>query len=556
MKINSVLRNISAILILGSVVFLPSCLNPDWDFDRISDEIVLSPGVAAPIAFGSLELGDMINEVDITNSIEENANGLLYITYAEGLYSFPANEIIEIPNQTFLEFFIESDIALAPQWTGSDVGDTVSFHKDKSGVFVFENDEKIDSINVKTMDLVIDVRSTFKHTGILTITSDNIILDGQPFQDVVQISDASGNFTYSRTIPIDGHTIYLDNSNPDTTFLPLDFDLDLINSGNPVMASESCDISMTFVDPEFYAIFGYIGDYSLISSSGSVTIEIFDTEDFDGSLLFADPRFTMDVSNSYGIPVEIDINNIQSYSDINDVYTDINFNPGIVPIIIGAPDLGQIGDTVNTLLEIGRDESNIQEALETFPNEFFYSVSARTNPDGPGTSNFITDSSNLQVGFEVNLPLWVKAEGFSLEDTIDFDFEKEIGTDAVDIIDYFRMTMDATNYIPIRVNMQLFFADQNYTILDSMFTDDDFLLPPNVNAEDEVESPAIYSKSVEFTKADLEKIQPSKHMMIRASLNTPGNPVADYVKFYSYYTVDFKLKMKADMTINSRDLSD
>ncbi|MGC9343924.1 MAG: hypothetical protein ACP5E3_14565, partial [Bacteroidales bacterium] len=306
MNKSAICRSVAAIFITTSFILMSSCLDPKWDFERVSDEVVLTPGIAAPLFYGNLELGDMVDLIDITNSVKRFDDSLLYISYATGLISFPANEIVPIPNQTFLEFFIDSDIALAPEWIGSDVNDTVSFRKNRDGVFIFENNERIDSIHVKTMDLVIDVRSTFKHTGILTITSESILIDGEPFQDVVQISDASGNFTYSRTIPIDGHTVILDNSNPDTTFLPLTFDLDLINSGNPVLATESCDISMTFVDPEFHAVFGYIGDYNLISANGSVELDIFDLDDFKGTLLFADPRFTLDITNSYGLPVEVD----------------------------------------------------------------------------------------------------------------------------------------------------------------------------------------------------------------------------------------------------------
>ena len=548
-------RLFAAIIISGSLLFLHSCLDPGWDFERFSDEIVLSPGVAAPLAYGSLSLADILNEVDSSDYVKEFEDNLLYITYAEGLFSYPANEVVNIPNQSFLEFFIESEIGLAPEWIGSGPGDTVRFQKNKDGVFMFENNEKIDSIHVKTMDLVIDVHSSFEHKGILTITSENILVDGEPFREVIQISDAFGNFNYTRTIPIDGHSVYLDNSNPDTTFLPLRFDLALINSGNPILPSQSCDISMTFVDPEFYAVFGYFGDYNLILSDGDVTIDFFDTESLDGQLLFADPRFVLDVANSYGLPVEVDITNLQSYSKINNSYTDISFNPGLNPFSIGAPGIDRIGDTVYTQIEIDRNNCNILEAMETSPSNFLYSVAASTNPQGPGAEqNFVTDSSNLDVNFEVTLPIWIKADGFILDDTLDFNFEEQFGTDASKIIDYFRLTMDATNEMPMRVNMQLFFADENYQILDSMFVDDDFLLPPSLNDEDMVENPAEQSKSVEFDKDRLEAIQPSKYMIIRAKVNTAGASSGEYVKFYSYYTVDFKLKMKADLTINSRDL--
>ncbi|MGC9343925.1 MAG: hypothetical protein ACP5E3_14570, partial [Bacteroidales bacterium] len=207
-------------------------------------------------------------------------------------------------------------------------------------------------------------------------------------------------------------------------------------------------------------------------------------------------------------------------SRLNNVFTDINFTPGIVPFRVAAPTLENLGDTVRTHFEINKDDSNIDEAMETSPSEINYAVSANANPDGPGTYNFLTDTSNLEVGFEVTLPIWIKAEGWSLEDTADFDFQEEFGGDAVDIIDYLRFTMDAMNYLPMQMNMQMYFADENYVILDSLFTDDAFLLPPLLNAEDRVEEPREYSKIAEFTKEDLQKIEPTKYLIINASVNT------------------------------------
>ncbi len=549
------LRIFIFLLTSAFMIFTYSCLDPEWDFEKFSDEVVLTPGVAAPIAYGSLSLDQVLNEIDGTNYVKRFDDSLLYISYANRLFSYPANEVVEIPNQTFLEFFIESDVALLPEWISAGLNDTVRFHKEKNGEFEFANNERIDSMQIKTMDMVINVQSSFKHTGILTISSENILVNGEPFQEVIQISDASGNFSISRTIPMDGNSIYLDNSVPGTTVLPLSFDLELINSGNPVLPGESCDISMIFVDPEFSSIFGYLGDHELIFSSGDVVIDIFDTDTLagGGSILFANPMFNLDIANSYGLPVQVDISELEAYSRINDVTTPVSFEPGVNPFSIEAPGLDAVGDTVNTLIEINKETSNINEVMETSPREFTYAVSAVTNPEGPdATQNFATDSSDFLVDFEVILPIWIKAEGFTLDQTYPFDFEENFG-ESTDIIDYLRFTMDAVNQLPLEVKMQVYFLDENSNTLDSLFSNDDLLLPASLDEESKVDQATEQSKSVEFTEEKIEKIKPTRELLIQAT-GTTADPESDlYVKFYSYYTVDFKLKMKADLSINSRD---
>ncbi|MFW5877947.1 MAG: hypothetical protein ACOCUP_02425 [bacterium] len=537
------------------LLFTNSCLDPEWDFEKFSDEVVLTPGIAAPLVHGTLSLDQVLNKLDGTNYVKRFDDSLLYISYANRVISYPANEVVEIPNQNFLEFFIESDVALSPEWIGAEVGDTVSFHKDKSGEFSFPNNERIDSIHIKTMDLVIDVQSSFKHTGILTITSENILVDGEAFQEVIQISDASGNFSISRTIVMDGNTVYLDNTDPSTTILPLTFDFDLINSGNPVLAGESLDITMTFVDPEFYSLFGYLGDYELFLSSDDVVIDIFDTDSITGggSIQFADPIFNLDIANSYGLPVLLNISELEAYSRINDVTSEVVFEPGLNPFTISAPGLDAVGDTANTLIAINKETSNIDEVIQTSPREFMYTVSAVTNPGGSqAATNFVTDSSDFLVDFEIILPIWIKAEGFTMEETYPFNFEERFG-DNTDMVDYLRFTLDATNGLPLEVNMQVYFLDQFSNILDSLYTNDDFLLPASLNAGSKVEEPTEQSKAIEFTKGRIEAIKPATDLLIKASGTTADAESDKFVKIYSYYTVDFKFKMKADLNLNSRD---
>ena len=186
--------------------------------------------------------------------------------------------------------------------------------------------------------------------------------------------------------------------------------------------------------------------------------------------------------------------------------------------------------------------------------EVNYSVSAITNPLGTeDTDNFITDSSSLDVGIEVALPLHFKANGYALEDTILFDFEEQFG-DNVDLIETFILDMDVKNGLPMEVNMQLFFKDENYNMLDSMFVDDKFLLPPTINAQNQITEPSENTKSIELDSAKLEKIKTTKYMFIRATISTAGAQDGDYVKFYSYYNIYFKLKLDAALNVNSRDL--
>ena len=57
-----------------------------------------------------------------------------------------------------------------------------------------------------------------------------------------------------------------------------------------------------------------------------------------------------------------------------------------------------------------------------------------------------------------------------------------------------------------------------------------------------------------FDNDKLERIQTAKYIFLKATINTAGASDGDYVKFFSYYDIYFKLKLDAALNINTRDL--
>jgi hypothetical protein len=172
------------IITIIAVIFIigfNSCLDDKWDLNTINSDISLHPQVAAPLVYGNLSLDDLLNKLDTTDYVKKFDDNLLYITYSEYLLSYKATDVIDIPDQEFLELYISSDVVI-PEWLASELNDTISFHKQKDGEFIFRNNERLDSINMKTSILHIHVESSFKHLGILNIYSDNVLIDGEPFR--------------------------------------------------------------------------------------------------------------------------------------------------------------------------------------------------------------------------------------------------------------------------------------------------------------------------------------------------------------------------------------
>ena len=130
--------------------------------------------------------------------------------------------------------------------------------------------------------------------------------------------------------------------------------------------------------------------------------------------------------------------------------------------------------------------------------------------------------------------------------------------DLIDFLEYLRVTLDATNGLPMESNLQVYFADENFEILDSMFRENMvFLEPASLDSESKVSQGTNIEHHILFTESRLEAIKETKHAIIKADVSTAEdaeNAEDTYVKFYSDYKIDFKLKLKANFNINTRNL--
>jgi len=538
-------------LVTVILLFVLIACQKNYNLDKVSDEIEWSPKFAAPGVQASLSMDELLDQYDTEGYTFVDDEFLIHFRYTDTLISKTAGDLVTIKPQTFLQIYIDSEIS--PGFSGSIPGDTLTFVKVKSFEFAIENGGKLDSIYLKQGDLNLSVTSQFHHFGILTITSD-YIRDGSGslFREVIQISSDDGSFTANIPIDIAGYEILFDNSDPDTTYLPLNFELKLIDSGAPITGGDTCEITMEFVNLDFTAAFGYIGDYEFLSDSGEIELEFF--EEFpEGEIRFEDPQFVFNIRNSIGVPVQGELFNLSASSSEPAQMVDITFEPGYNPFIIEAPNISEIGQTELTVFTISGENSNIQDAIEIRPDLVTYVIKARSAPIATSERvHFALDTSRIEVDYEVIVPLWGSASGLSFEeDSMEFDFEEDIGDD-VDIIDKVTFRAEVDNWLPLDIDLQVYFMDNLYTELDSLFEIPERILgsdPANLDGDGKIMSPENIVTEIIFENDDLEKIKPTKYIKLVVHLaSTDLGQVP--VKIYSFYTVDFKLGGKVDLTFD------
>jgi len=538
------------IVFLASGLMLTTCNKEYFDLKKVSDEIELEPTLVAPLIYGSMNLKDLVEKVDSNGFIDEFSDepnvGLLYLAYRD---SFSVDTTVQVPNNLFTENYIDSEIK-TPTWLASAVDDTVTFFKTELFTFELDGNDRVDSIQIKGGEMVIDVMSSFEHRGLLTISSPQILdANRDTFSTVIVISDPSGNFTDNQVFMSDGYCIKSDTVN-DTNFVKINYRLDLINSGSIINPDDECLILTNFKDMDFYSVFGFIDSRDLIVESGSFEISLFEDNPDLAAIIFNDPRINIFTSNSVGIPLEVELDSVIATSSRDGSSLELTFTNGH-PFQIGAPGIDQLGERVESAIGINKDSSNIDAILASAPNAITYKISGRTKVGDVGDKHFILDTSTIDLTLEVLLPLDLKSSGYAFHDTIDFG-----GTDMVDtsLIEYAEVTVTTRNELPVELGLQVYLLDSNLAVFDSIFIDDNILL-----AASQVDDQGVLVQGMEeistvaITSDKVGKLQSATYLLVEARVITSemGNK---FVKFFSDYSLDFELSILANFRINTREL--
>jgi hypothetical protein len=171
-------------------------------------------------------------------------------------------------------------------------------------------------------------------------------------------------------------------------------------------------------------------------------------------------------------------------------------------------------------------------------------VNAEPNPDSLTTiRGFMTDSSYFRVQMEVEIPIYGTATGFEARDTF------AINLDNASDVTYVEFKVVTENEIALDVALQLYFADAQNVILDSMFTQAPIIMgaaPVDAGGE-----PIGTTEKITFSKFEadrLDGIRDAKKLFMKSNFSTSENG-AKSVKVYR----DNEVRVRAGMKLGVKN---
>ena len=322
-------------------------------------------------------------------------------------------------------------------------------------------------------------------------------------------------------------------------------ELDLVFTippGVAIDASQELTLEVVFEDTEFSAIFGKFDSDPVEVQQKVIDISLF--EDFsDDGLFLTEPTATLEFINTFGVEFGVSLANVKSVdSGVSEtlltgtIASELQF--------VDAPNGSQLGDSVITSVEMNVGNSNIDDLLNSTPDNLTFTVNATPNPVGfDNPNNYLLDSSYLEIRTTVEVPLDLRMDGFSRDFTSSLD-----GTELSDA-DSITINLRTINEIPFDGTLDFSFRDDADEVLYTL---------PGVESIESAEvgddgrtlSPVEKASVIRLNDEGIEAFLKTKKIIITLNMSTFDTASGDPVKIFSDYRIDIFLTAQGKVAID------
>ncbi len=520
-----------------SLLVLSSCKKYE-DLKKISST-AWNPNLAVPLAHATFGVYDVLAAVDSTDLIIiDPVSGEIGLVYSSEIGSFGSAEIVDLGNvvQNIFINTIELDLPTIPSFSAS-----VSSSNPQTIQLNTANGVEVHTVLFNSGLLDLHFESSIQHNLEITITFPTLLdANGDPI-----VRTISTNFTAGDPLPqVADLQIDLTNLSGDFTLggtsfnqMSVDVETTITGTGQPVFGAETFNFDITSSNFSFENVIGYFGQQNVAQQADSVLIKIFQNAS-NGTFELQNPKIDFFIDNSFGFPVDINLGNLQSINVNTNQTVALGVNDNIINVI-PSPGLGQSAIT-NFQLNTS-NTTNLSEVISPTPKYFYYEVDATANPLGnTGIPNFIEDDSKFTLRAEVNMPLDGLAYGFTISDTVDFEFSQN-----TDLIESIMFRLIADNGFPVQLGTQLRAIDSNGNTVFTIFdTPENVVEPAPVNSNGVVSSSRQKITDINLNEVQINQLKNVKKLIIYGEASTTEAQNGVFVKFFDYYKFGLKVAMQ------------
>jgi hypothetical protein len=210
------------------------------------------------------------------------------------------------------------------------------------------------------------------------------------------------------------------------------------------------------------------------------------------------------------------------------------------PTEVRGPHLPNVGQTVSTPIILNQNNSNIRPFISSLPDEIRFNMEVLVNKNGNPAlrNNFATDLSAINAYLDIEVPFDGVTDQLHLQDTVDINVSD--ATLPKNITDG-RLKLIGSNQFPFEARVQVYFADVQGVIFDSLFGGQPQILPAgHVGVNGYVDTPGTGELIAQWNQ-DRFTVLKQRGARAITSFWLSTKPTGQPVKIYSTYGIDFYL---------------
>ena len=372
----------------------------------------------------------------------------------------------------------------------------------------------------------VNVRAYNTIDAILDFNYDLIGLtkNGNSFS-IIETLPASGDI--EKDIPFIGYYLYLKgHPNPDSADIFNAFYSELVGNIRStadkvdISLQDSIDIDLGFDNIKARYVEGYLGQDTFSLKTG-VKVDAWNDFPLEG-VDFKTINLTLFLENGLGVPGELIIKELLAINTKTNETEKIN---NVRASIAKAIEVDKELTAVETEVKI----NGATKLINIQPDSLVINFEIITNPNGNTGSydNFIERVSYIRPSAKIEIPFELNAQGFTLNDTVDFSVSDFT---IPDLLRDEKLVMLIDNNIPASGTIKAAFLNAGGGIIDEITTDGAFL-SPSVGIDGEAIDIKRSSFVFDMPTARLEKILKAKKIVYE--VNFSSSSVIDFVKIFS-----------------------
>ena len=503
---------------------------------KIGNDIVISSVAPGQTGVGSLNLTNLT----ISNSLTVNATVTTAASGAPVLINLDGSSIAVEASGRSMKVKSGRIVIPAQTITSLDNKDTIDFDPG-TGI-------EVTNIKISTGQLSYTIKEDIPLKSTVTITVPTSSRGGVPVSETIVINP---NTVVNGTISLNNTTIDLNSVTAQPyNKLPLNYGIEVSSNNSLVNFSSTNEVSLniSLSNPTFDYVKGYFGQEGETIDPETLDLEIKDLlANMTASFLISNPIIRLNYSNSFAIPVNIDLK-ASGFRGVTKV------DLGLSPFNLSYPAAPAERDKTGTFT-IDRNNSKIADLVSMPPEKIEFSGSAKMNPLGStgARDNYIFGNSRFLGNLEVEVPLEFRINNIQFADTIDNFFSSDSSEVAFKPEDfkYLRTDFNVENGFPLGISIKLSLYDSKTKTKKATIDATDILKPAPTGTDGRATAPAVSATSIEITQTFWSDVSDADQIIISFALNTTDNGTKD-VKIYSDYKIKFNvaLVVKPELSFN------